>query len=141
MIQKCCKGVRISGLSFYREKPCGRTARVERDGKYYCLMHDPVRCKMKSDKRDAAWRANYNARMKAANHKSSCVIACAGMADPVTMVNALRGFVIQCANDRDDRVSPGVKSEAQKLLAYVNPRSNEPQESQSTEWPGSSNLC
>lgn len=30
-------------FSGYRHYPCGNSAKVERDGKHYCNMHDPVR--------------------------------------------------------------------------------------------------
>ncbi len=39
--QTCCAGVPMR-LNFYRTRPCGCPAKVERDGKPYCGRHDPV---------------------------------------------------------------------------------------------------
>lgn len=38
----CCKEV-WTGPRCFRAAPCGAAAKVERDGKPYCLRHDPVR--------------------------------------------------------------------------------------------------
>ena len=54
--QRCCKEV-WSGRA-WRPHHCKNKAKVERDGKFYCLMHDPVR---KEEK--------YQARRKAENRK------------------------------------------------------------------------
>ena len=139
MSEKCCEKVRIPGLGFYRSKQCGRNACVERDGEHYCLTHDPVRRKMKADKRYADYRAESDARMKAIARTSQCLEACKGMATPVTAVSTLKEFVVMCADSED--ISPDLRQMAKVALAYAFPRSDEQKKSQSTEWPGSSNLC
>lgn len=127
MSEKCCEKVRIPGLGFYRSKPCGRNACVERDGEHYCLTHDPVRRKMKADKRYADYRAESTARMKAIERTSACLQACKGMSDPVMMVAALKSFVSKCARDGNIALPPALRSEAHALLNHVNPRSDEQQ--------------
>jgi hypothetical protein len=62
---KCCASVWPSGG--LRGHPCGRTAKVERDGKWYCGIHDPVaqakrnvarheRGRWESDRRDLVYK-------------------------------------------------------------------------------------
>ena len=41
----------------FSSSPCARTAKVERNGKHYCGIHDPVSVAEKRAKRDAEWRA------------------------------------------------------------------------------------
>ncbi len=53
----CCK--RVWGSGSFTGHICGKTAKVEREGKSYCGMHDPVRVAEKdadrAAKRDANW--------------------------------------------------------------------------------------
>ena len=56
----------------YHYKPCGRTATVERNGKWYCKMHDPVRIREREDAR----REENNAQWKAEDNRRMFVIAC-----------------------------------------------------------------
>lgn len=48
----CCEKV----WGGYYHHTCGRTAKVEVDGKYYCGIHDPIKRKEKEDERDAKRR-------------------------------------------------------------------------------------
>lgn len=57
---KCCKDVSKG----YGYRACGRNAKYERDGKWYCGMHDPVAKKARYDKRDAERRLLYESRRK-----------------------------------------------------------------------------
>lgn len=59
--QKCCARVYGGG---YRGHMCGNTAKVEVDGKFYCGVHDPIRLKAISDKKDAERKAALDARNK-----------------------------------------------------------------------------
>jgi len=45
----------------YHFVPCGRPAKVERDGSRNCGTHDPVRRKEREDRRQAKWDADVNA--------------------------------------------------------------------------------
>ena len=45
----------------YRTVPCGRTAKYERNGKWYCGAHDQVKRKEREDRRQAKWDADVNA--------------------------------------------------------------------------------
>jgi len=40
---KCCKQVYPAGMRFPRPRQCSVNASVERDGKWYCGTHDPVK--------------------------------------------------------------------------------------------------
>ena len=53
----CCQPIdrRPSGSWLSSYGPCGRTAKHERDGKWFCGMHDPVAIKAKRDARLAEW--------------------------------------------------------------------------------------
>lgn len=54
-----------------RGSPCGKLAKVERDGKPYCGTHDPVRVAEKRAARDAEWE-----REQAAHDRKHRVAAC-----------------------------------------------------------------
>lgn len=50
MEEKCCKTVWTAGAMkkerfIWHSRPCSRKAKVERDGRFYCGIHDPVRIK------------------------------------------------------------------------------------------------
>lgn len=52
--QKCCETVRDAGYTMIAHwSPCSNKAKVERDGKFYCGVHDPERLKAKQAARDA----------------------------------------------------------------------------------------
>jgi hypothetical protein len=57
---RCCKGI-YRNYSLYQ---CSAKASVERDGKFYCGRHDPVKCKAKSDARHTAFLAEVEVREK-----------------------------------------------------------------------------
>ena len=56
----CC-GEAWDGYRFYN---CGRTAKYEREGKWYCGIHDPVKVEEKRAAREARWSAEYDANRK-----------------------------------------------------------------------------
>lgn len=60
--QMCC-ATSYSGSSFFGHK-CGKTANVERDGKHYCGIHDPVRRSENQQAKREQWRAEYQAKQK-----------------------------------------------------------------------------
>ena len=57
----CCGNVFRGGYSHYTSI-CGKNAKFERDGKWYCGTHDPVAKKEKAAIRYAEWDAKYEAR-------------------------------------------------------------------------------
>lgn len=61
--QRCCAMVYSNGSSFIRY-PCSKNASVERDGKHYCGIHDPVRKKEREDKNRAERSPKWDARDK-----------------------------------------------------------------------------
>jgi len=56
---KCCKRV-LSPSGFVGHR-CGKRAKVERNGKFYCGIHDPVAVQAKRDARNAKWDAQREA--------------------------------------------------------------------------------
>lgn len=43
-----CEGeVVLRGLNFYKTRECPNKGTIERDGKWYCKTHDPIRIKEK----------------------------------------------------------------------------------------------
>lgn len=48
----------------WRSRPCQKAARTERDGKWYCAAHDPVKVADKRAARDAAYTARSNASIE-----------------------------------------------------------------------------
>lgn len=61
--KKCCKEVWVN-VGFGRFRQCSRTGTIERDGKLYCKVHDPVEVKRKNDAAEAAYKAK-----QMANHE------------------------------------------------------------------------
>lgn len=56
------KRCEASLFSNFRGYPCGRTAKFERDGKYYCGTHDPAKVSARRAERDARWAEEDRAR-------------------------------------------------------------------------------
>ncbi len=60
--QKCSEIVWPAGA--FRGHQCHNSAKVERDGKWFCGTHDPVAVIEKRDKKNAEFRAEVAARQK-----------------------------------------------------------------------------
>lgn len=59
--QKCCEMVRGAGKwGGWHKQPCTRAAKVIRDDKPYCGIHDPVAEKARRDKLSAKYEAKWN---------------------------------------------------------------------------------
>lgn len=63
----CCGDVWLS----YRWVKCTKTGKVERDGKHYCGIHDPVAIKAKKDKQHAKWKQEWDAEAAANKAKAA----------------------------------------------------------------------
>lgn len=61
-VKKCCAGV-YDSLS-RRSYPCGKKAKVEREGKHYCGTHDPVARRAKAEVREAKWRKEFDEQQR-----------------------------------------------------------------------------
>jgi uncharacterized Zn finger protein (UPF0148 family) len=57
MSNTCCALVR-AGSQWHRIA-CGKTAKVEHEGKWYCGIHDPVKKAAKDKEREAKWKAQW----------------------------------------------------------------------------------
>lgn len=55
---KCCKEV----WSGYRGHPCTKPAKVEREGQWYCLIHDPKAVVIRRAKQYAKWELQMASR-------------------------------------------------------------------------------
>ena len=71
---------------------CGRTAKFERDGKWYCGIHDPVKRKEREDRRQAKWDADVNASRLERAWNLAAMDACRGL-DTETMLKLGPGWV------------------------------------------------
>ncbi len=89
-MKQCCAKVHDSyGVGFH---PCSRKSRVDRDGKPYCLQHDPVVRKAKSDERMKAWQAKWDASDKRAKQQEAALQA-------ISTLNALGYDGEQCVRE------------------------------------------
>jgi hypothetical protein len=52
--QRCC--AEVNGPGGFNWYPCSNKAKVERDGKHYCNVHDPVRRAERASQQKAKWR-------------------------------------------------------------------------------------
>lgn len=52
----CCKAAWNSNLAFGKFVKCKNNATVERDGKWYCGTHDPVKVAKRNSDRAAKWK-------------------------------------------------------------------------------------
>ncbi len=60
-LHKCCAK---TGNGYFGS-PCIKSAKYERDGKWYCGTHDPVAIKAKRDARNSEWKREFDAKNKA----------------------------------------------------------------------------
>ena len=56
--KKCSE--RISGR--FHSYQCSKSGKIERDGRWYCGTHDPVRIKEKREERDRKWSEGFRAQ-------------------------------------------------------------------------------
>ena len=66
----CCASVSPGTYSF-RHSKCSKTAKYERDGKWYCGTHDPVAIKARDDARNEKWRIERAENKAQANEKDA----------------------------------------------------------------------
>lgn len=55
-----CAGKTWSDIGHQRVYRCSRNATIERDGKWYCWQHDPIRVEADKQKRRARWDARHD---------------------------------------------------------------------------------
>jgi hypothetical protein len=83
----CCEQInKTPGSNWPRFGPCGRRAKVESDGKWYCGIHSPDAKAARDAKGKAAWEADCRRR----KWIGDCLDACAGIADPQSAITAAR---------------------------------------------------
>ena len=59
-IHKCCAATWPAGAR--HSYPCSHSGKIERDGKWYCGIHDPVKRAEKQAERTAKWNAEWEAK-------------------------------------------------------------------------------
>jgi hypothetical protein len=89
-------------------KDCGKTANAERDGKWYCGIHDPVRRKEKNDATYARWREESHARIKAERIRDAAPDLLAALQKSIGIISAM---------GLPDEVTDNVLSEAHSAIA------------------------
>lgn len=77
--KKTCCGMIWAG---YHRYACGNGAKFEREGNWYCGIHDPVKIKERQDAKEADWAAEFarkraqddarEAARKLQAHKAAC---------------------------------------------------------------------
>ena len=78
----CCDRVYdVNAPWSMRFSPCSRRAKVERDGKHYCGVHDPERLKAKREERRVAWQEKWDAVHKQRNRQALEHAACLDLSD------------------------------------------------------------
>lgn len=91
MSQQCCKEVWRSGT--WRPGRCSKPGKIEREGKFYCSVHDPVARSARNAERDARWAAEREASDRAYRFKNECMDAiraiAAGHNDPRELAQSI----------------------------------------------------
>jgi hypothetical protein len=57
-VKRCCERVFSSGTMHSRQ--CAHTAKINRGGRDYCTLHDPVRVEAAAEARRAAWAREWD---------------------------------------------------------------------------------
>ena len=70
---KQCSATYFSGWSRYR---CSKNAKVERDGKSFCTIHDPVRIEEKRDKRHKEYQERANKKEEIREYNENAIKYC-----------------------------------------------------------------
>jgi hypothetical protein len=85
----CCHNISTAhGWRFYA---CGKKAKVEHKGKFYCGIHDPVRATEKIVARNAKWDAETKAKQAAWNKAYALKMATAALVEAVRAATEQRG--------------------------------------------------
>lgn len=124
---KCCATVQGEYSHSYT---CGRAAKHEREGKWYCGTHDPVAVKARRDASAAKWQEQWEAMRlrreqdrQRQEYERKCVNALRGIDDPETWVAEVRRVLERCASVIDAHVfqvsGTGHAAHAKKVLAEV----------------------
>ena len=82
-----CEG-RVWHSFSLRSHACGKTAKMEHEGKWYCGIHDPVKRAGKRAERDAAWEAKWNAERAAIRRAADLTAARAAVVEAAKQESA-----------------------------------------------------
>jgi uncharacterized Zn finger protein (UPF0148 family) len=100
--QRCCAEVFQSyGMQRY---PCPNKAKVERDGKHYCGVHDPVRLAEKAAIREAkaeAEREESSARWRAQTERTARAFMALGLLEDAYQSNPISNLERLIAADKE----------------------------------------
>lgn len=108
----CCERVQKNYL-FYL---CGKTAKHERDNKWYCGMHDPIAVAAKYAKRKEAHEENLRAFYKAQEEKKETQ----RRADLYPeLLDALKGYLDTYPNRDHEAFFPEVRELHRKAVAAI----------------------
>jgi hypothetical protein len=62
--------------SDFRSHQCYKDAKIERDGKHYCTIHDPVRIEEKRKTKEDKWKKEWDERKKRTEYQNSAAAYC-----------------------------------------------------------------
>src|SRR3990167_9635183 len=98
--EQCCQRVNDRGV-WHRAHQCPYKGVIERDGKRYCRIHDPVKVLERRTVREEKWEADYRAR--ADQYARSSDVVRAATAREKVLREAVEGLVT-----RLDEVIPAI---------------------------------
>src|SRR3990167_595936 len=110
--EQCCQRVNDRGV-WHRAHQCPYKGVIERDGKRYCRIHDPVKVLERRTAREEKWEADYRARADQYARSSD---------------------VVRAATAREQALNARLK-QAEKLAAAVREIGREPEEGEElSDW-------
>ena len=112
----CCAEVG-SGFMYF---PCGKTAKVERDNKWYCGTHDPVAVRERQVKRNTEWRTKIDAVYAAQRKRDAEEKETKRRADLYPeLLDALKGYLDTYPNRDHEAFFPEVRELHRKAVAAI----------------------
>lgn len=101
--QHTCSSTVYQGTGYHRvKKLCGKRAKVERNGNWFCGTHDPVARKEKQDSRTAAWNAKFDRDREIWKFQKAAMALCEGV--PTERLEELgAGWLMAHLEREDDR--------------------------------------
>ena len=76
-----CEGLCHDPTGWGHKWPCGRHAKHERDGHWYCGIHDPVRVKAREEKREVEYQKERGRQNRVWERRDLECTFCEGMTD------------------------------------------------------------
>ena len=81
---------------------CSRDGVVERDGIWFCKLHDPVAIKQKDEAKEAKWDAKWKAKQTQWNRESAEHKSCKGIPTKALEEGIIQEMITVCNNLQQD---------------------------------------